>query len=477
MTSASASPATSAYDLVVLGCGAAGLSAACSYASAAASQGRQARVAVVERATREGRGGATRWTSSWFRITEDRRLDPAFLDTMDTVSGGMADLDYCRTLEREVTQTLGFLERNAVELIYFRQPFPNRNTGGGLGMPARGGVGIVDGLAGVIERTPGAEILYETEAVRLAVSDEGRVSGVIVRGRDGLLRTLPAAAVVIACGGFEGNKEMLTQYLGERACDLPLIAPTLRNNTGDGLRMALEIGAATAGQFDMFHGEPVDVRSGKPDAVVYSFPYGIVVNGRAERFYDEGKDSFDSTFEELAFEIWRNQQQKAFFIGDQTTLGIEHVQAIILTDQPPVTAGTLAELASGLGLEPAALERTVAAYNAAIGPGRFDAHVRDGKAAPALLPPKSNWAFPIESPPYIGYPLTCAITFTFGGIRTDSLARVITPAGTVIPGLYAAGEVTGLYYHRYPAGTSVLRAATFGRIAGAHAAASRAVAV
>jgi len=466
-----------AYDLVVLGCGAAGLSAACSYAAAANAQGRKARIAVVERASRENRGGATRWTSSWFRITEDRKLDPAFVDKMNALSGGLADLEYCRTLEREVTQTLQFLEQNGIELIYFKQPFPNRNTGGGLGMPARGGAGIVNGLANVLERTLGAEILYETEAVRLTVAGDGRVNGVIVRGRDGLTRTLSAPSVVIACGGFEGNKEMLTQYLGARACDLPLIAPTLSNNTGDGLRMAMEIGAATAGQFDMFHGEPVDVRSSKPDAVVYAFPYGIVVNARAERFYDEGKDSFDSTFEEIAFEIWRNQEQKAFFIGDQTTLGIEHVQAIILTDQPPVSAATLAELASRLGLDPKALERTVAEFNAAIGPGKFNAHIRDGKAAPGLRPPKSNWAFPIASPPYIGYPLICAITFTFGGVRTDSLARVVTPSGTPIPGLYAAGEVTGLYYHQYPAGTSVLRAATFGRIAGAHAALMRAPAL
>jgi len=457
----------SAYDLVVLGCGAAGLSATCSFASTAPG----CRVAVIERASREGRGGATRWTSSWFRITEDRRLDPAFVGSMDAISAGMADLDYCRTLEREVTRTLQFLEQNGVELIFFKQPFPNRNTGGGLGMPARGGVGIVDGLIGALERTSGVDILYETEAVHLKLAEDGRIGGVIVRGRDGFTRTLAAPSVVIACGGFEGNKEMLTRYLGERACDLPLIAPTLKNNTGDGIRMAMEIGAATAGQFDMFHGEPVDVRSSKPDAVVYAYPYGIVVNSRAERFYDEGKDSFDSTFEELAFEIWRNQQQKAFFIGDRTTLGIEHVQAIILSDQPPVTADTLAELATRLGLNPAALERTVAEYNAAIGPGKFNAHVRDGKAASSLAVPKSNWAFPIELPPYIGYPLTCAITFTFGGIKTDSLARVVTPSGAVIPGLYAAGEVTGLYYHQYPAGTSVLRAATFGRIAGAHAAA------
>jgi len=461
------------YDLVVLGCGAAGLSAAVSYAAESKAQGRQARIAVLERATREGRGGATRWTSSWFRITEDRRLDPAFVPQMEQVSGGLSDLDYCRTLEREVTASLGFLEANDVELIYFKQPFANRNTGGGLGMPARGGVGIVDGLAGVVERTPGSVILYETEAVRLSLSEEGRVDGVMARGRDGLLRKLLAPAVVIACGGFEGNKEMLTQYLGDRACDMPLIAPTVANNRGDGIRMAMQIGADTAGQFDMFHGEPIDARSTKPDAVIYSYPFGIVVNGQAQRFFDEGQDSFDSTFEALAYEIWKNQSQTAFFIGDQTTLGIEHVDAINLTDHPPIAADTLGELAGKLGLDPAALERTVAEYNAAIGPGEFDPRIRDGKAAAGLNPPKSNWAFPLKAPPYIAYPLTCAITFTFGGLRTDSLARVVTPAGVAIPGLYAAGEVTGLYYHSYPAGTSVLRSATFGRIAGAHAAANR----
>ena len=458
------------YDLVVLGCGAAGLSAAVSYAGAAKARGRVARIAVLERASREGRGGATRWTSSWFRITEDRRLDPAFIDRMRTVSGGMADLDYCRALEREAAATLGFLEANGVELIFFQQPFPNRNTGGGLGMPARGGVGIVDGLAEVVDRTEGSQILYDTEAVRLTLSPEGRVDGVLVRGNDGLLRRLGASAVVIACGGFEGSKEMLTQYLGPRACDLPLIAPTLKNNRGEGVRMAMEVGADTAGQFDMFHGEPVDRRSSKPDAVIYGYPYGIVVNGKSERFFDEGQDSFDSTFEALAFEIWRNQDQTAFFIGDQTTLGIEHIDAITLTDQPPISAASIGALAEALGLDPGALERTINAYNAAIGPGAFNPHVRDGRAAPGLQPPKSNWAFPIERPPFIAYPLTCAITFTFGGVRTDSEARVVTPAGTPIPSLYAAGEVTGLYYHQYPAGTSVLRAATFGRIAGAHAA-------
>ncbi|MGH6988597.1 MAG: FAD-binding protein [Stellaceae bacterium] len=461
------------YDLVVLGCGAAGLSAAVSHAAAAKAQGREARIAVLERAPKEGRGGATRWTSSWFRITADRRLDPEFTDRMAAVSKGKADLDYCRTLGREVTPTLAFLEQNEVELTYFPQPFANSNTGGGLGMPTKGGVGIVDGLAGMVDRTQGSDILYGTEAVRLSLSAEGRIDGVMVRGPDGLLRKLAAPSVVIACGGFEGSREMLTQYLGPRGGELPLIAPTLKNNRGDGLRMAMEIGADTAGQFDMFHGEPLDARSSKPDAVIYAYPFGIVVNEAARRFFDEGQDSFDSTFEALSVEIWKNQNQTAFFIGDATTAAIEPVQAIILTELPPITAPSLAELAAALGLDPSALEETVGGYNAAIGPGEFNPRIRDGKAAKGLTPPKSNWAFPLEKPPFMAYPLTCAITFTFGGVRTDSSARVLTPAGTVIPGLYAAGEVTGLYYYKYPVGTSVLRAATFGRIAGAHAAANR----
>ena len=108
---------------------------------------RSARIAVLERATREGRGGATRWTSSWFRITANRQLDPSFIETMDRVSGGKADLEYCRVLASEVPATFDFLDRHAVPWIYFEQPFANRNTGGGLGMPVRGGVTLVNKLA------------------------------------------------------------------------------------------------------------------------------------------------------------------------------------------------------------------------------------------------------------------------------------------------------------------------------------------
>ncbi len=140
------------------------------------------------------------------------------------------------------------------------------------------------------------------------------------------------------------------------------------------------------------------------------------------------------------------------------------------TDKPPVEAGTLPELATQLGLDPASLVQTVGEYNAAVGPGEFDPNRRDGKSTRGLNPEKSNWAYRIEKPPYFAYPLTSAICFTYGGIRTDRDARVVTGSGIPLSGLYAAGEIVGLFYHEYPAGTSVLRSLTFGRIAGAHAA-------
>jgi tricarballylate dehydrogenase len=457
------------YDLVVVGFGGAGLSAALGYADTAAGDGRSARIAVLERAPREERGGATRWTTARLRINDDDELDPHVVDRVAS-SHRDADRGYMEVLQREMPTTIRTIEEHGVELVHYPLGLATNIAEGREASPIGGGAAIVDALGAAVEAIEGCDVLYETEAVELVLDDDGAIAGLRVRGRDGRLRTLAAPAVVLACGGFEGSKEMLTRYLGPRACDMPVIAPGLRNNVGDGLRMATAIGGDTAGQFDMFHGEPVDSRTDHPDAVVLAYPFGIVVNERAERFFDEGVDTLDNTFEVIAYEIWRHQANTAYFIGDQTTAGVPHMELLNTTDLPPVSADTIGELAEGLGLDPRALEATVAEYNAAAREGEFSPFTKDGKATVGLAQPKTNWAFPIDSPPYIGYPLTTAITFTFGGVRTDEQARVLTPGGTPIPGLYAAGEVTGLFYYDYPVGISVLRGLTFGRLAGAHAA-------
>jgi tricarballylate dehydrogenase len=143
----------------------------------------------------------------------------------------------------------------------------------------------------------------------------------------------------------------------------------------------------------------------------------------------------------------------------------------VRSDQPPITAATLAELAGKLGIDDRELVATVAAYNTACPQGTFKPLETDGLAtAPGTLPPKSHWARPIERPPFLAFPIICGNCFTFGGLKVDTNSRVIDADGAAIPGLYAAGETIGLYYGAYAGATSVLRGAVFGRIAGAHAA-------
>ncbi|GAA1986917.1 FAD-binding protein [Kitasatospora viridis] len=464
------------YDLIVIGFGAAGLSAALSYAEATADRETPARIAVLERAGEAERGGATRWTGAFLRIDRNKELDTDWAEHVSRVSGGLADIEYCRTVERETRATLEFVEKHGVEIAFEPFPLPHRFAAGRPSMadpasPRGGGASIVEHLGAALENDPRVDIRYRTEALRLTTAEDGTVDGVLVRGADGRTQRLSGRAVVLACGGFEGNPEMLTRYIGAKACDLPLIAPGIANNRGDALRMALELGADTAGQFDGIHAEPVDTRTAKADSVLYGFATGIFVNRRTERFFDEGRDTWDNTFEHVGYEIWKNQDQEAYWIADAKTLAIPGFLTSLLSDVPPEQADTLEGLAGRLGIDAEGLEKTVAEFNAAVGPGEFDPTRLDGKATVGIEPQKSNWAVPLDTAPFIGVPLTSAICFTYGGIRTDLSGRVVSPAGTAIPGLYAAGEATGLFYHAYPPATSVLRSLIFGRLAAQHAAA------
>ena len=134
-------------------------------------------------------------------------------------------------------------------------------------------------------------------------------------------------------------------------------------------------------------------------------------------------------------------------------------------------ADTVPELADMLGIDRDGLIRTVREFNGAVQPGEFDPTVLDGKGTLGIDPPKSNWALPLDTPPYVGYAVTCGITFTFGGLKMDEQARVLDSNDRPIRSLYAAGElVGGLFYDNYPGGSGLMSGAVFGRIAGANAA-------
>jgi tricarballylate dehydrogenase len=250
-----------------------------------------------------------------------------------------------------------------------------------------------------------------------------------------------------------------------------MIAPGTGYNRGDGIRMAIDLGAQRSGDWDGMHSEPIDPRSGRPAPVVLVYPYGIVVDSDGRRFCDEGAGLVHETWETLSRDIHFNRPGSvAYAILDSRLFAIEGYERAVRSDVPPHRAETIEELAAQISVPAGQLKQTVADFNAAAtgDVARFDATCRDGLAATGLSPPKSNWARPLTRPPYLAYPLVGAIAYTFGGVATDERARVLGETGP-IAGLYAAGETTGHFYRTAPNAVAVLRALVFGRIAGREA--------
>jgi tricarballylate dehydrogenase len=209
--------------------------------------------------------------------------------------------------------------------------------------------------------------------------------------------------------------------------------------------------------------------------VVLLYPYGIVVDAGGRRFFDEGGGLVHETWETFSRYLhFSVPGRRAYAILDARVRRILDWERATRSEVPPAEAATLGELAALIGVDAGNLIETVTTYNAACtgDPARFDATLCDGLAAATMLtPPKSNWARAIAEPPFLAWPLIGAIAYTFGGLATDDRARVLR-GGAPIPGLYAAGEITGHFYGTAPNAVSVLRAFVFGRIAGREAVAA-----
>jgi tricarballylate dehydrogenase len=234
--------------------------------------------------------------------------------------------------------------------------------------------------------------------------------------------------------------------------------------------MALDIGAAPNGDFGSYHAEPVDPRSGIAEPAIFTFPYGILVNKSGQRFTDEAPGTVDAHYENVTRQIFQQEKGLAWLILDARIDDVPNWQRGSRTDQKPVTAPTVAALASQIEVDPEALQATITRYNQACVDGPFKPLEKDGLATIGLEPRKSNWARPIDTAPVLAFPVISANVFTFGGLKTDPDARVLDLDGEPIEGLYAAGETMGLYYRTYTGSTSVLRGAVFGRRAALHAA-------
>jgi tricarballylate dehydrogenase len=324
-------------------------------------------------------------------------------------------------------------------------------------------------------RKNGVKIAYEARALSLEHDDDG-IKGIRVRYK-GKTQTIKTKAVVLAAGGFQANAEWRTRYLGP-GWDLAKVRGT-RFNTGDGIRMALEVGAMPTGNWSGCHAVGWDRNAPEfGDLTVgdnfqkHSYPFGIMINAKGERFVDEGADFRNYTYAKYGRVILAQPGQFAWQIFDKKVLHLLRDEYRI-KQVTKVTANTLEELVSKLDDVNAekALE-TIKAYNAAVMTEvPFNPNIKDGRGTRGLPINKSNWANTIDEPPFEAYAVTCGITFTFGGVKINTAAQVIDTEGAPIPGLYAAGEmVGGIFYFNYPGGTGLMNGAVFGRIAGSSAA-------
>jgi len=473
------------FDVVVAGCGAAGLSAAVAAAQAGA------KVAVLERAVREERGGQSRYTEAYLRMKSHAEVSDDFETHLAENGSGSVDPDLVEdaasskpsALARALSiadpnliecvaeragDTIAWLQGMGVRFEFLPTQFLTKSQPRLL--PVGGGAALVEALAARAEQLD-VKFFYETTALELVQDTAGRVVGLKVRRPEG--HAVLTGEVVLACGGFEGSSEMMTRYVGPRSIYLRPICKGAYYNRGEGIAMALTAGAANAGEFGSYHAEPVDPRSGIAEPSIFIFPYGILVNLEGRRFTDEAPGAVDAWYERITRRIYEQTQGTAWVILDARHQRVPNYRLGIRTDQPPVVAQTLAELAGKIGVPAAALQKSVHEYNTACQPGEWKPLETDGLATRDLTPSKSNWATPLTEAPFHAYPIISANVFTFGGLKIDTSARVLDGDGNPMPGLYAAGEITGLYYRNYTGATSVLKGLVFGRIAGAHAAGER----
>jgi tricarballylate dehydrogenase len=380
---------------------------------------------------------------------------------------GFADPDIVSAFAQAAGPTVQWLKTFGVRFDFLPTQFLTRSQPRLL--PTGGGLALVEALASEAEKR-GANFVYETAATALLQDARGAVIGVRTVGPNAQTRDFRGAAVVLGCGGFEGNPEMQTRYIGARSLYLRPVCRGGYYNKGEGIQMALGIGAAPSGDYGSYHAEPIDPRSGIAEPSVFIFSYGILINREGKRFADEAPTTIDACYERITREIYNQTEGLAYAVLDARYTRIPNYRLGLRTDQRPIAADRISDLAVKLAIDPVVLERTVSEYNSGCIEAPFTPLAVDGVCTRGVTPKKSNWAHPLTEPPFHAYPVISSNVLTFGGLKVDRNARVLNQQGDPIAGLYAAGEVVGLYYKNYIGATSVLKGAVFGRFAGTHAA-------
>jgi tricarballylate dehydrogenase len=453
----SGGPKLSEIDVLVVGGGNAGACAALS----AAEHG--ARPLLVERSSERERGGNSKYTRNLRCASDGYPEDELFADLIG-VTGEEIDLDLARfaiAASREAPawmETFGVRWQGAFRGTMHLDRTNRFFLGGGKA------------LLNVYYRALAARqvpVRFETRVTAIEPQPD-ETFAVTLATPDGTER-LSVRALAIASGGYESNLAWLEREWGEAARQFVIRGTS--HNDGAMLQLLFDLGAQARGNPRGFHAIAVDARSPRYDGGIVtrvdSIPHGIVVNRHALRFYDEGEMLWPKRYAIWGRLIAEQDGQIAYSLYDAKTVG-NFVPACF----PPVVASTIDELARALELDPAVLTRTVAEYNAHTTAGAFDIGKLDGLGTRELAPPKSNWARPLDTPPYFAYPVRPGITFTYLGVRVDAEAHVLDGNGRALPGIFAAGEVMAgnLLTQGYLGGFGMTIGTVFGRIAGREAA-------
>jgi tricarballylate dehydrogenase len=487
------------HDVIIVGAGNAALSAALAAREAGAD------TLVLEAAPEAEAGGNSRYTAGAFKFcyegaedirrlvpdltdremantdfgsySPDRYYDDLFRVTRYRTDPGMAD-----QLVLQSRDTMFWLRQKGVRFVPIwgrmavKSPEGRFSFSGELTLDAwGGGPGLIAAEMEACARA-GIVIRYDHRVTGL-LFDGVAVRGVRVRTAQGV-EEIRARAVVLACGGFEANAEWRTRYLGP-GWELARVRGT-RFNTGAGIRMAIEIGAMSTGQWSGCHSVAWDANAPPTGDLEigdsfnkFSYPYGIMVNAEGRRFVDEGADLRIRTYSKMGRAILAQPDQFAWQVFDAKTIPLLN-DTYRIRRVSKVRADSLEELARKMeGVDPAGFLDEVRRFNAAVRTDiPFDRQVKDGRRTEGLPVDKSNWALTIEEPPFEAYQVGCGITFTFGGLATDPpTGQVLDVAQRPIPGLHAAGElVGGLFYFGYPGGAGLMAGSVFGRLAGRAAA-------
>lgn len=476
-------------DVIIVGSGNAG------FCAAHAARETGARVVLLEKGDESWAGGNTYFTAGAFRTTfgsledlipllhdpSDPRLETAHADPyapadfaadMARLTEGECDPELTAVLVEEASDTMSWLREQGVrfELAYHRQAYEmdgrQRFWGNLVLTTVGGGKGLTADHQAAASRA-GIEVRYDTPVEGLLSGEAGRIIGVVCR--DGPLH---ASAVVLASGGFEADAQRRASFLGPE-WEFAKVRGTPYND-GSLVLAAIESGAQPKGQWSGCHAVAWDAAAGpfgdrdlthrytKP-----SYPLGIMVNAEGNRFVDEGADFRNYTYAKYGAEILRQPERIAFQLFDAQTAPLLSASEYEAPGVSRYEAATMRELAGKVGIDPESLESTVGEFNASVRRGTFRPAVKDGKSTNGLALPKSNWAMPLASPPYLAFAVCCGVTFTFGGLATSTEGQVLGRDNLPIPGLFAAGEtVGGIFYHNYPGGSGLTSGAVFGRRAG-----------